>query len=223
MSIKLPPNLPNQAGAIKQQSAYEKTAKEMQDFGSFMADGIQALQKQYYAKKPELKTTLGYTFQGRAYAKRPGSAAVKPAILRNLLYKGGLQKTKTAILEAVRIDLPKQAPHIHDNIWYQPIKGAMWKRLQTVIDGNSRVPISIKGCKTLDDIRDRLIAAAATESADFAAKVSITMDKDTVVIGKQIYKIIAKEAKGKTYSVIRTTKNGKKHELSIPALRAFLS
>jgi len=220
MSVKLPDNLPNQAEAINKAEVFAANSKQLEQFNQHMADVVKNGISQFQNQHPDSGKKLGYTYQGHAYVRKPGTHQILSAIMRLVAYPGGLNKTKKEILDEVKTQLPQHRDSVNYNVWYRKLKPAQWTKMQQVISGNLAKPVSIKGCKTLSDIRNKLIAESAKRAASFTTTVTVTIDVKTVVIGEEIYAISVRKSKGKEYPSIRVGK--KRMFINVTALREAL-
>jgi hypothetical protein len=181
---------------------YAQTGEQMRKFSKYMDDAIKSAIKQY----PDVNTgagKLGYTHNGHAYVKKPGSAKVVPAIMSWLVAKGGADRTQKAILDDVRKELPNQ--DIQDNVWFKELKGWQLKKLQEKIYMSRKFEeyVEIKGCKTLSDIKKRLKVSTNIIEADYNAKANVSVKGDNLVVGKKTYLISDRKSGIYTYQLVK--------------------
>jgi hypothetical protein len=218
----VPENLPDQTQTKgKKGEVYAANAAEMKILNEFMAEHAKAAQKEFANAHPELAKKYAYVQSGHAVMKQPGSSIIAPKVMEFLLHRGALTKSKAQLLRDVREALPEaQKKNLHDNIWYRELKPAQWKKMQEKVSGSDHWKVSIAGCQTLDAIRARLQSEAAKSSATFTKTVTISITKDSVTIGDNVYSITANKAKEKKYEyrIIRITAGKSRSSIRVDAL-----
>ena len=109
-----------------------------------------------YDENPDLKL---YRVKAPVHVyKAPpeGSSKIIPKIVEHMLRRGATKKTNKAILEQVRPQFPNHK--INANIWHRPLQRWDYAAINILIKDRIGGDFSVKGCKTLSDIRKLLKA-----------------------------------------------------------------
>ena len=217
MTSKIPDNLPDQTKGIKGEK-FAAGAKLRSELHAAVTEAGKLAAKAFIGSHPEA-SKLRYIHQGHAYENKPGFGVVVPKIVDYMVLLGRAKLTQKAILDEVRKSLPHQV--IQNNIWSKKLRRGELTKLQTRITGSMAHPISIDGCKTLSDIKKKLKASLTVKDAVFTAKVTIAIDADNVVIGKNVYPIQKRKAgKGKyEYPSIRIGTGDKRQWVRVDLLK----
>jgi hypothetical protein len=220
MTFKIPEDLPDQNKRSKGEK-FAAGAKLRSELHAAVTKAARLAEKEFISSNPDA-AKLRYVHQGHAYENKPGFGSVVPKIVDYMVILGRAKLTQKAILDEVRKNLPNQV--IQNNIWSMPLKRSVLNKAQERITGNMTRPISVDGCKTLSDIKKKLRASLTVKNAVFTAKVTIAIDADNVVIGKNVYPIQKRQAgKGKyEYPSIRIGTGNKRQWVRVDLLREAL-
>jgi hypothetical protein len=220
MDIKIPKNLPDQTKGIKGEK-FAAGAKLRSELHAAVLQAGKLAEKNFISNNPAA-SKMGYIHQGHAYEKKQGFGSVVPKIVDYMVILGRAKLTQKTILDEVRKNLPNQV--IQDNIWSKPLRRKELKKAQERITGNMSPPISVDGCKTLSDIKKKVKASLTVKDAVFTAKVTVAINTDTVVIGKNVYPIQKRKAGGRKYEYpsIRIGTGAKRQWVRVDLLRGAL-
>lgn len=221
--VTIPPNLPNPTEAFKRAEVAQQLEELKRQHEELAREAVNVVNREFAAKYPDYAKKHGLTFDGHVHTRKPGAHIIPPKFLERMLLKG-LHKSKAQIVREVQKLVPTaQQENVHYSLWYKKLTSRQWAKMQQLISTNSVHYVSIKGCKTLDEIRDKLIAAEIKRNPTFEAKAQIVIGNAKVTVGKKAYSIIKNPAKGKTYPIIKVMVNGKQASIRVDALRALLS
>ncbi|MEZ5919096.1 MAG: hypothetical protein R3D66_04035 [Alphaproteobacteria bacterium] len=156
-------------------TSYIESGKKSKEIEAKINERVRSLWADMIKEDPELEAKYKIHAMNVCYHKRSAGAwRIVPKIAECLLWKGYAEKTQKAILEKVREELPNQI--IHDNIWSRELSRKELGRVEKAIKGNMVKPIDIKGCRTLSQIKKRLVAANRDESEVYTFKTTIKVD-----------------------------------------------
>lgn len=171
---------------------------------------------------PDLLTTVGFKRQNIYYKKRPpGFSKVMPDIVVEMLLPGGIKKTQQQIIDSVGMRHPLQ--DIKRSIWTRPLQSYEKKMIETKMRGNMRSSMDISDCKTLAQIRRKLIRYFnRQEGKPYAFKAKFEINKDLVVVNSKLFPITWRKSGDKTYPCIRVSVKDKRHWLRVDVLSKML-
>jgi hypothetical protein len=203
-------------------TSYQRNAKKIAEVKKRIDDaGI----KEWNAIKgenPELEKLLGVKIQNICYKRRAaGFSKIVPAIMERLLWVGWERKTQKEILEDVKNEFLEHK--IFPNIWHKEMTKWERKRVETLLECNGHRDLSIKGCKTLSDIKKKLVVARQKKGVARNIKAAVSIGKDMVVVGKISYPITQKKSGKHMYPSIRVTVKGKRVWQRVDVLRELLN
>ncbi|MDD3021337.1 MAG: hypothetical protein PHX61_10255 [Alphaproteobacteria bacterium] len=171
---------------------------------------------------PKLFDGLVSVTQVKAYKKKPkGYSKVSLEAVKLILMCDGLNRTQKSIADELA------AKHhefgITPRIWQRPLPNYEWKAIQTRVRGDLGEKGDVSGCKTLSEVRKRLISINRQVRVENEFNKKIFITKDSVIIGKATYPIESKGAGKYKYSVIRVAVGGKRQAIRLDALEALFA
>lgn len=141
------------------------------------------------------------------------------AIMDCLLSRGQQFKSQKSIRE--HLEKTKGFKGLNDNLWSWPLKRyaltAIRKRAK-----QDPLNISLKGCKTLSDVRKAINVAFAKEESVQTIKVHVSLAKESLVISGNSYKIFECTTNTDSYKRVRVNNSeGKRFWVRVDALNAL--
>lgn len=210
---------------VHQQKAFRETADVLAQVQAAMNKAARQAGKEEYERlrkdNPELAGKKLHLLTGNRClpsAEIPFTD-VYLKIVDNLLYKGGLEKTQTAILEDIEERYFKDKGKISRNVWTRPLEPWAIKNIKVRITGNMDKPADITGCETLSDIRRMLKASQSHGAAILQYSGKITVNKKSVSAGKALYPIMKRR---EAYAIQVSVDDGKYQWIRLDALLALL-
>lgn len=167
-------------------SKYAQIDALRSDAVRFVNKAAEAAMREWVNADPANRGALGIKAMNFAYKKGGvGFFKIVPAIVDALVMPRGLDKTQTQILAEIQTDFPQSK--LNMNLWNRPLSPSARTKAQSRIDGNMATPISIRDCKTLAEIRKKLMLKAQPKSRAYTFKPTITFTKDKLIVGKKVY------------------------------------
>lgn len=172
--------------------------------------------------EPKLFDGLVSITQVKTYKKKPtGYSKVSLEAVKLMLMRDGLDRTQRSIadeLAAKHKDLGITA-----RIFQRPLPSYEWQAIQTRVRGDLGETGDVRGCKTLSEVRKKLISIKQKTKIEKEYNKKICITKDAVIIGKLNYPIETKGAGKYKYSVIRVAVGDKRQAIRLDALGVLLA
>jgi hypothetical protein len=205
--------------------SYDVTATHLAQYHKFLADHLQAGIRQLKAKHPDFDERFMLRTQVQIHKKQPPAyyRRVIDQIMMHLLREGGPSRTQKIIIQDVQKALPEYN-NIPVTLFQKDLKPWEKKRIKQLIDDRmGRAAISIRECKELSQIKERLEIAEQVKNGARVIKATVRISDDMVSVGNASYSIDTKKsAGGYEYPSIRVPTNGKRPSLRVDALVSLL-
>ncbi|MBN8521911.1 MAG: hypothetical protein J0L77_08475 [Alphaproteobacteria bacterium] len=153
-----------------------------------------------------------------AYIKRKDSTTKAIIAVANAMMRPSNEgKTQAGILKEVQNQFPETP--LYDSLWQRQLSPGLLRRIEIIVNDPLPKPISLKGCKTLSQIRKKLDTSREITKGARSFKVKITFTGKTVLIGKKIYNL---EKRSSGYFIRVLDKKGKRRLVNMDGLAAAL-
>lgn len=203
-----------------QQDKYAKKRRDLQDYQKAVNKAASEAAKRIRETDPRYKEFVVIPMI-IAHVRNPiGKNKALMRLLDLVIKDGECQKTNTELLAQVKKEFPTIT--LNANLWSQKRQGYFIKNVQKRINASMAHPISVQGCRSLSDVRQRFKVAYLGKSKTKSYTATFLISKETVVVNKKPYKLVEKSAKERIYKVIKFKKDNKTYEIRAAALLQLL-
>lgn len=198
-----------------QQEQFAKKFKQAKAIENQLETPAAELLQQWKSNNPDL--AKDYTPRISIVCRPKGQAGASkiiPMLGERIFYRSNEGKSRAEITAQVQKELPELK--VHAALWNRPLQG--WEKKSIAMNS----PFSITKCKTLSDIYRRQQMELATKAAIREYKPKISINKETLTIGQEVYPIQQRRHGKNSSKSIRVKVRGKDQWIRVDALVCLL-
>lgn len=197
----------------KKSDPYSKNASLLKETNNFFAAKQRAALKEYRQLYRVIGKDIGVKFLTTTYVKKPAGHTKKliQKIVTELAGENA-SLTQKKILEIIQPHFGEEK--LYPNIWQKKLEPWAINLVKSTLGDET----NITGCKTLSDIKKRMIEKLGSQTGSKTYKVTITITRKVITVGKKLYPVTVRGTGKYKYPCIRVTFGNKRHWLPIATL-----
>lgn len=146
---------------------------------------------------------LAFKPNNTVYIRRKrGTTKAILEVAKRMMYRDNENRTQTAILQDVQPDFPEIT--LHNALWSRELPAYLVRKIEPIVNDVLRKPISLRGCKTLSQIRKKAKVSQQKSAGaqSFKPEIIITAEP-AIIIGKTHYPVTMRGSGEKQHPYIR--------------------
>lgn len=205
-----------------QQREYKKTSDNKKNFQRLVNQAAAATAAQLSKSRPEFASFAVKPLNVAYIRGKSKSGKVIQELAKITCEDATGNKTKASLVQAIQPQFPEYS--IPANIWSRQLSPALFRKIEDIVQSGLFYKVSIRGCKTLAEVKDKLKASIKMEAAVKTYKPKVAVSRDSVVVNDVVYPVAQRNPKDKTSLAVRVTVAGKKRQwIRLDALVTLLS
>lgn len=137
-----------------------------------------------------------------AIRRKRGTTKAILEIAKRMMYRDNENRTQAAILRDVQPDFSEIA--LHNGLWSRELPAYLVRKIEPIVNDTLEKRISLRGCKTLSQIRKKVKVSQQKSAGarSFKPEIIITAEP-AIIIGKTHYSVTLRGSGEKQHPYIR--------------------